>query len=165
MTSERTRTDIWQGLWDAKRMGRYYLAIQQRYQTADRVVVALLLVSGTGSVATLWNMMPDWSQAAFGMAIATVTIWSALGKYSTKAAVAHSICLQCNDLAVEWRALLADVDSHRLDDAEAREAFNRLDQKMNHVTARSGDVGLAINNKINEKSAEEAGKELELSYA
>lgn len=165
MTSERTRTEIWQGLWDAMRMSRYYLAIQQRHQTVDRVVVALLLVSGTGSVATLWSMMPDWSQAAFGMLIAVVTIWSALGRYSAKAAVAQSICLQCNDLAVEWRTLLAEVDGHRLDDAGAREALDRLDQKMNHVTARSGDVGLSTNDKINKRSAEEAGQELELSYA
>ena len=165
MTSERTRTDIWQGLWDAKRMGRYYLAIEQRYQTVDRVVVALLLVSGTGSLVTLWRMMPDWSQAAFGVAIAALAIWSALGRYSAKAAMAHSICLQCDDLALDWRTLLADVDNHRLDDAAAREALNRLDEKMGHVTSRSGDVGLKINDKINKRSAEEAGKELELSYA
>ena len=165
MTSERTRTEIWQGLWDAMRMGRYYSAIQQRHQAVNRVAIALLLLSGTGSVATLWNMMPDWSQAAFGMSIAAVTIWSALGRHAAKAAVAQSICLQCKDLAVEWRTLLADVDSQRLDDAAAREALNRLDHKMNHVTARSGDVGLAINDRINKISAEEAGRELELSYA
>lgn len=165
MVNERTRIDIWQGLWDAKRMGRYYLAIQQRYQTVDRVVVALLLLSGTGSVATLWEMMPDWTQPAFGLAIAAITIWSALGRYSAKAAVAHSICQECDDLAVEWRTLFADADSHRVCDNDARAALNSLDHRMNHVTARSGDVGLSTNDKINERSAKEAAEELELSYA
>ena len=165
MTSERTRTEIWQGLWDAKRLCRYYSAIHQRYQTVDRVVIFLLLLSGTGAVATLSDMMPDWSQAVFGGAIAVLTILSAVGRYSARAAVAHSICLQCNELAVEWRTLLADVDSHQLDDADARDVLNLLDQKLDSVTARSGDVGLPINDKINKKSAEEAGKELEMSYA
>ena len=165
MANDRTRIAIWQGLWDAKRMGRYYLALQQRYQTADRVVVGLLLLSGTGSVATLWEMMAHWTQPAFGLAVAAITIWSVLGRYSTKAAVAHSIGQQCNDLAVEWRTLLADLDGHRIDDVNARDALNRLDHRMSHVTARSGDVGLSTNDKINETSAKEAAKELELSYA
>ena len=165
MTNERTRIDIWQGLWDAKRMGRYYLAVQQRYQMVERMVAGFLLLSGTGSVATLWERMPDWTQPTFGLAVAAATIWSVLGRYSAKAAVAHSICQQCNDLAVEWRTLLADVDGYRINDVDARAALNRLDHRMSHVTARSGDVGLSTNDKINERAANEAARELELSYA
>lgn len=165
MDNDRTRIDIWQGLWDAKRMGRYYLALHQRYQTVDRVVVGLLLLSGTASVATLWETMPPWTQPAFGLVVAAVTIWSVLGRYAAKAAAAHSICQQCNELAVEWRTLLADLDRNRIDDMEARKALDSLDHRMSHATARSGDVGLSMNDKINERSAKEAAEELELSYA
>lgn len=165
MANDRTRIDIWQGLWDAKRMGRYYSALQQRYQRIDRIVVGFLLLSGTGSVATLWDLMQPWTQPVFGLGVAAITIWSVPGRYSAKAAVAHSSCQQCNDLAIEWRTLLADLDGRRIDDEDASQALNSLDHRMGHVTARSGDVGLSTNYKINEKSAKEAAKELELSYA
>ena len=128
-------------------------------------VVGLLLLSGTASVATLWETMPPWTQPAFGLVVAAVTIWSVLGRYAAKAAAAHTICQQCNELAVEWRTLLADLDRNRIDDMEARKALDSLDHRMSHATARSGDVGLSMNDKINERSAKEAAEELELSYA
>ena len=163
--TDRTRTEIWQGLWDAKRMSRYYLAIGHRHQSIDRVIVLLLLTSGTGAVVALWQALPDWSQAVAGVAVAVTTIYSAIGRHATKAATAHSINVQCDDLAINWRDLLAQVDNDQVDESQAREELNRLDRTLQHITSRSGDVGLATNEKINEASAREAAKELELSYA
>ena len=145
-------------------MVRYYLAMHERYQFVDRVIMVLLLTSGTGAVAALWQELPDWTQAVAGVAVAVITICAAVGRYAAKAAVAQSIQVQCNDLAIDWRDLLARVDSVEVDETQAREALNRLDRTMQHITSRSGDAGLATNEKINETSAREAGKELELSY-
>ena len=40
--TERTRTEIWQGLWDAKRMVRYYQTMHKKYQTKNQVTMWLL---------------------------------------------------------------------------------------------------------------------------
>lgn len=163
--TDRTRTEIWQGLWDAKRMSRYYLAMHDRHQVIDRVATVLLLTCGTSAVMALWSALPDWSQAAAGVAVAAVTIYAAIARHAAKAATAQTIHVQCDDLAIDWRDLLAKVDNDALDEFRAREELNRLDRTMQHITSRSGDVGLTTNEKINETSARDAGKELELSYA
>lgn len=165
MVFDQTRNDIWLGLWDAKRMGRYYFAVHQRYQRLDTGLTRVLLLAGTASVFTLWEMMPRYLQPILGAVIAAAAVWSALGHYSAKAAAAHSISVQCDDLAIEWRTLLADVDGNRIDDVAARTELDRLDRKLGHITSRCGDAGLATINKLNEKSAKEASKELEHSYA
>lgn len=163
--TERTRTEIWQGLWDAKRMSRYYLAMHHRHQLIDRWVVVLLLVGGSGAVAALWETLPEWSQAVAGVAVAAFTIYSAIGKHAAKAATSLSIKFQCDDLAIDWRELLASVDNAQVEEDRAREELNRLDRTMQHVTSRSGDVGLAMDEKINETSALEAAEELRIAYA
>lgn len=165
IVTDRTRTEIWQGLWDAKRMSRYYLAMHHRHQMIDRVVVFLLLCSGTSAVVALWQALPDWSQAAAGVTVAVVTIFSAMGRHAAKAATAQAIKVQCDDLGIDWRELLANVDSGLVDESRAREELNRLDRTMQHFTSRSGDVGLTTNEKLNETSAREASQELESSYA
>ena len=162
---ERTRTEIWQGMWDAKRLARYYQVTQQRNQRMDRIVTAALLTAGSASAATLWDLVPDWGQGLLALAVAALTIWAAISRYAAKAVTAHSISQQCNDLVIEWRSLMADVDTSRLDDLEARQSLDRLDDKMGHVTARSGDAGLTYDEQLNEQTAKDAAEEMKISYA
>ena len=163
--TDRTRTEIWQSLWDAKRLSRYYLAIGHRHQLIDRLIMLLLLSNSTGAVLAFWLALPDWSQAVAGVAVVVAAVYSAIGRHAAKAATAQSINVQCDDLAIDWRDLLAQVDNDQVDETRAREEFNRLDRTMQHVTSRAGGVGLTTNEKINEMSAREAAKELESSYA
>ena len=168
MVTERTRTEIWQGLWDAKRMVRYYQMVHKRYQTLNQATMWILVVLGTSALAVLWDKMPPLVQAAMGLAVAGMSLWVLFADYAAKAAVAHSIALRCEEFAIEWTNLFAEVydpENTAMDEQRARESMENFKKRLANATYASGYAKLADNDKINQKATVDAAEELEASYA
>ena len=165
MISDRTRTEIWQGMWDAKRMVRYYQHMHRRYRRWNLITMWLLVMLGTSALATLWEEMPSEFQPIAGVLVAATSVWILLGDFAAKAATALSIAQRCGNLAADWAGLFAGVDSgddEALDEAKARELLRVLKQQLSDATYASG---LTDSDRINERASEDAATELERSYA
>ena len=167
MISDRTRTEIWQGLWDAKRMVRYYEQMHERYRKRNLMTMLLLVTLGTSALATLWEKMPAEFQPIAGVLVAAVSLWILLADYAAKAATALSIAHRCGDLAADWADLFAYVDGEdeEPDEAKARATLHALKQRLRDATYASGHARLTDSDKINEKASEDAATEMEQSYA
>ena len=166
--TKRTRTEIWQGLWDAKRMVRYYQSMHKRYQTKNQVTMWLLVVLGTSALAVLWDKMPGLVQTIMGLAVAGMSLWILFADYAAKSAVAHSISLQCDELVNEWTDLFAKVaiaSETTIDEPEARDSMGNLKSRLAAVTYVSGHAKLTDNDKINTQASTDAAEELKESYA
>lgn len=168
MVSDRTRTEIWQGLWDAKRMVRYYQHMHRRYRKWNLITMWLLVLLGTSALATLWEEMPSEFQPVAGVLVAAMSLWILFGDFAAKAATALSIAQRCEDLAADWTDLFAGVDlddGEAADEANARRSLRTLEQQLRDATYVSGHAGLTDSEKINEKASEDATAELEGSFA
>ena len=164
--SEQTRTDVWQGWWDAARLTRYYQAVRDLHQRRHAALVAAILLCGTGAMATLIASVPDWLQPVFGFAVAALSVWIAVSSYAVKAAMANTISIECQEIERELSNLMALVDDpNNPPESEIRDCLVDLDARMDKATARTGYVGMTNNDKLNNRMAIEASKVLEASYA
>ena len=165
--AERTRNDVWQGLWDAHRMVRYYQAVHKRNQRSNRTTMWALVVFGTSALATILEEVPDVFQPVAGLLLAAGSLWVLFADYAGKAAVALSIAHQCEELKIEWATLFARLDdsNNAMDEPQARRCLDDLKRRMKDATYRSGDAKLSDNDRINIKATIEATDELSGSYA
>jgi hypothetical protein len=115
-------------------------------------------------MATLMASVPDWLQPVFGFAIAALSVWIAVSSYAVKAAMANTISIECQQIEHELSNLMALVDDPD-NPPESEIRLVDLDARMDKATARAGYVGMANNDKLNNRMAIEAGKVLEASYA
>ena len=167
MVNERTRTEVWQGLWDAHRMVRYYQAMHGRYQLFNRVSMWALVVFGTSAFATIWERMPDIVLPIAGLLVAGGALWVLFADYAAKSAIAHAIAKQCDDLVSKWATLFArlEVPDEGIDEQLARKLLDDLQRRMRDTTYRSGDAKLRDNERINERATTAATEDLTASYA
>lgn len=167
MIGERTRNEVWQGLWDAHRMVRYYQAVHKGNQRWNRITMWALVFFGTSALATTLEDVPSAFQPVAGVLLAAGSLWVLFADYAAKAAVALSIAHQCEDLKVEWATLFAALDdpSGTMDEPQARVRLDDLKRRMKDATYRSGDAKLTDNARINERATAEATDELKGSYA
>ena len=166
--SETTRTEIYQGLWDAKRMVRYYQSMHQKYQKKNKYTMGLLVLFGTSALTALWDKLPGLVQAIMGLAVAILSLWILFADYAAKSAVAHSIALQCDELVNEWANLFAKVavaSETTIDETQARSAMQDLNRRLASTTYASGYAKLTDNAKVNKQASTDAAEELKGSYA
>lgn len=167
MVTEGTRNEVWLGLWDARRMVRYYQAVHGRYQRWNRITLWVLVVFGTSALVPVWDRIPDVAQPAAGLLVAAMSLWILFADYAAKSAVAHSIAVQCEELASEWATLFARLNNpdDETEEQQARQSLDDLKRRMRDATYRSGDAKLVDNERINKEAAAAATKELTASYA
>lgn len=158
---------MWQGLWDARRMVRYYQALYTQYQRRNRFTLWALALFGAGALVPVWDRIPDVVQPVAGLLVAATSLWILFADYATKSAVSHSIAAQCEELASEWATLFARLDNpdEEAEEQQTRRSLDDLKRRMRDATYRSGDAKLVDNEKINEKATAAATAELKASYA
>ena len=163
------RHEIWQGLLDAARLVRYYEALYNRYQRWHQIVRVVLLASATGVIGLLaGNLSDPWTyilQPILGIAIVLVVIVDLVGRFAEKAAVLHTISVNCSRLDNEWHELWADCQAGEasMDDLAHRNA--ELSQKQTEVTSAAGDAHILDSRRLNERCWVEACRVEELRYA
>ena len=155
MVSPQTREDVWYTLLDVDRLARYFNRVSVRYGKAGNAVrVALFVVSATGAF-TLLNQWPWWVQVIITVALGVVLavdFWLNPGKTSI---VLHSISVEYQRLEDEWRELWSDVNRPGASEDDIRARSRHLKEKMSMVDARVRDSYNGLNDKLNEKCADE----------
>ena len=138
VVTERTRTEVWQGLWDVHRMVRYYQAAHGRYLLYNSVSMCALMIFGAIALMATWEPIPDIVLPVAGLLTAGIVLWILFAGYAAKSAVAHTISSRCADLAIEWSTLSARVDNPEADINEqlARRLLDDLKRRMLSLTWR-----------------------------
>ncbi len=160
MVDEGIRTRIWNGLWEAKSLFRYYQVVRYHYELWNKWTLILLAFFGTGSLATIFEQVPYWAQPLFGLMVFGITIWVMLADYSSKAAVAHAIAGRCGELAEQWDDLFLDVDGYRIDELEARGRLVQLNRDLRQTTAESGVAKIRPNKALTRRCFLDTREEL-----
>lgn len=132
MVNERTRTEVWQGLWDAHRVAHDYQAAHRRYQFYNAVCICALIVFGAAALVATWERIPDVVLPVAGLLVAGIALWTLFANYAAKSAVAHALSGQCADLAIEWSTLSARLESadEDIDEPLARKHLDDLKRRM-----------------------------------
>lgn len=163
--TDGTRHAVWNDLLDAARLTRYAERMESRYRTLHWTVRFLLLLSASGSVATILGMIPEgWLRQLPNLAIAVLIAWDFMSDYATKIAVLNSAKRECQDLETEWRQLWLDVDSATADDAAVRERNRELSRRLGRATIPM-DVHVKVSEQVNAASTADAYRTMEQRYA
>ena len=88
--TDATRHAVWSEMLDAARMTRYAEKMESRFRSLHTAVRFGLLLSATGSVATILDMLPGQWRMAPNLAIAVLVTWDFMSDYGTKIAVLNS---------------------------------------------------------------------------
>lgn len=166
--SEQTRNEVWQGFLDAVRLGRYYAALSDRHRRHHQLLRFALLVAAAGVISTFLNLLPEdfqWVAEIASALIGVLVIWDLVSDDAKKAAILHSISIECGDLENRWRDLWAAVDQEDSGDVEIRNEIRKLADRTLRVTARAGDSDIREDQRLNRKSAEIAYKVMTDRYA
>ena len=162
--TEGTRHAVWSEMLDAARMTRYAEKMESRFRNRHSAVRFGLLLSATGSVATILNMLPEQWQMIPNLGIAVLVTWDFMSDYGTKIAVLNSARRECQDLETEWRQLWLDVDSATVTDSDIRERNKELSRRLGRATIPM-DVHVKVSEKINVATTADAYRVTEDRYA
>ena len=111
--SEQTRNEVWQGLPDAARLEGYYVALSDRHRRNHRRLRFALLVAAAGDISTFLNLLPEdfqWIAEIASAPIVVFVIRDLVSDDAKKAAILHTISVECGDLENQWRDSWSAVD-------------------------------------------------------
>ena len=165
MATEQTRNDVWRGLLEVARLVRYYEKPSDRQRRNRLVTPFLLLGAAGGGIAALLDLLPTNMQLLASGMIALLVVWDFVADYAKKAAILHTIGLECSALESEWRELWANVNEGDLNEDEARRGNQQLERRMLAVTGRAGYADVREDRKLNEKCEKAAYKVVAERYA
>ena len=156
MVTDRTRDDVWAEMLDVARLVRYYEALSDRYRRYGVWLRVALLVSMGGGFWAVLGAFPLWAQLGAGLAVSVIAILDLVMNFSKKAAVAHTITLECGLLEKEWRDLWAYVENEDADETEARDWNRRLSGRLEEIIGWAGHADIGGDDKLNRKCADSA---------
>ena len=156
--SGATRNDTWGLMLDLERQVRYYGKLADRYSLRYRAIRYFLLmgVLGEGAAVYFLSGRPPllWVLGGLGAAgLGFATIFDAVTNYAETAAVLRLTSELCDELKTEGEKLWRDIESNRLEDAEAEARYREITDHWFRATRR---VGLALHNHDNVEAAKEA---------
>lgn len=165
MVSDTTRNAVWQELLDAARLARYYASLADRHRRKRRIVQFLLMAAATSGIIGLLGLLPEFVQRAAVAAIAIVVAWDLFGDYAKKAAVLHTISIECNRIHSQWQNLWLEIDRPDLEDADALRQCEMLGRRLIEITGQAGLVGVDVDAKLNKTCAADTYKVMRERYA
>ena len=165
MTTASTRRVVWNGLLDVSRQVRYYGELSGHYSQWNTRLLFGLIFGGSGEALLILSKAPAYLSILLALAIAAIAALAVAGDYAKKAAVAHSICLECSYLEMEWESLWNRIDSADFSDDSALKRDQELCQRLIAATSRAAPAGIDENRKLNEKCWAETCTVLEQQYA
>ena len=162
---EHIEQEIWEHLFDACRLVRYYAYISDRYRKKHTVVRFVLFVSATAGVASFINALEYKWQLACGLVLAAAIAVDFVLDWGRKSAILHAISVHCGLLESEWEKLWADMRSMDMEDAEIIAKDRELSHTMLIITSTIGFSDISENHKLNERCLDEAAEYLRSRYA
>lgn len=156
------RNAVWQQLLDAERLSRYYGKLTDRHRTWQRIPRYLMGVSSVvGAAAIMFET--DWTAnavylPAFLLVIAAV-VWDFIHDHGDKAAILHSISVECSEYETELQDLWRSVDAEQPSkESHIRARLKDIESGMQRITSRAGYAGVKVDEKLNEKAQKEGFK-------
>ena len=165
MASEGVRHAVWNGLLDVNRQARYYGVQSGRYNTWSTRLTVVFAMVGSADVASVLAAADHRVGMALALLIGILAVVASVGDFAKKAAVLHSIGLECDHLASEWEELWVGTHSGKLSDSTALTRNQELIRRLIAATNRAGQSGVRENRKVNKKCWIEACMMLENKYA
>ena len=164
MTIASARRVVWNGLLDVNRQVRYYGKLSDRYSQLNKYILFGLIFGGSGEALLILSEVWAVLSISVALAIAATAAWAVAGDYAKKAAVAHSICLECSYLAMEWESLWNRIDSADFSDDSVLNRNQELCQRLIAATSRAIPGDIHENRKLNDKCWAETCAVLEQQY-
>ena len=165
MVSDTTRNAVWQELLDAARLARYYASLADRHLRKCRINRFLLMAAATCGIVGLLDPGLAFMQQAGAAAVAILVVCDFFGDFAKKAAVLHTICIECNRLESQWQDLWLEIDRPDLEDADALRQCEMLGQRLIDVTGQAGFVGVTVDAKLNQTCAADTYKVMRERFA
>ena len=149
------RNRIWNGMMDAERISRYYMAVSVKMNRLHFFFTVFIISS---SIFLSGGLISDWPIGSFlpsvsiGLMIATV--WSSYRDYSKRASIASVIADKCRAVALEWKNLWVKYELPEV--MVSLDQIEYLDKRMDAITSSIHIPSLGLSERTNKKCAEEA---------
>ena len=165
MVTDQMRSIVWQEYLDAARLVRYYEALSDKYRRNHLIVRFLLLAAAASGIAALLDLLPAIAQLLATALVALIVAWDFVSDYAKKAAVLHTISIECSELESEWQQLWTEINDDALSTVEVLHRNNRLSRRILGVTSWAGLADIREDQELNEKCAESAYRVMVDRYA
>ena len=168
-TYRQLEHNVWQEMRHATRYARYYYELSNRERWKHRSTRYVLLGAMIlGTVALSGHIPTPWSQfvqlAAAVLAIGT-TAWDFMSSYANRAAILHSICIDCMRVEHDLDTLWTSVRAERIDFDAAESRREALAGRLLEITSQSSFAEVTEDRVLNEKCLNEADEVLEARHA
>ncbi len=164
-TFEGVKDEVWQHLYDAARLVRYYAYLSDKYRLGNTIVRFFLYFSATSGVVSFTGELSyDW-QLGFGIILAVTITVDFVFDMGKKASALHSISVHCGLLESDWEKLLADIMTTEMTISEIITKDKELSHSLVLVTSTVGFLDISENHKLNDRCADEAADYLRSRYA
>ena len=163
----QVRNAVWQQLLDAERYSRYYGALSDRHRNCYRWLRFFLLFAAVGGIARFLDLFPAsfaWISELSAIVIIALVIWEFMADYSTKAAILHTITIECGELQNDLDHLWLSLDQHSVGTPEVIDGLQRIDDAFTRLTARAGYAGVSQDTTLNQSVTEDAYKVIHDRY-
>lgn len=126
METEAFRRRVWDEMIFAGMRAQYFGELVRRYQELEKILRVAVLVSSSGSAATVMSAAPSWLKLGFPIVAASGSFWLLFSQYGTMARDAA-------DLHAGWSAIEARYERlwNRLDSDSAASDFNKIYEDAN----------------------------------
>ena len=164
MVSEQTRNSVWQEFIDQERLVRYYEALSEKYMKWHFWTRFVLSLAAIGGIGALLTQLPDIVQQIAGVLVALVVVWDLVQAPARKAAVLHTISIECSRLQIEFKQLWAETNDNEAKDDEIRSKLSRLETRVLEVTSWAGHAAVQGHTKLNEQAEETGSRVIKETY-
>lgn len=155
MITDQARNEVWQEIYDATRLIRYYSALLVRYRRYYWWTRIALLASGTAGVAAFFELLPSFFNLVFGALIALVIVVEVVVNLSNQVTVLQTTIRDCTELEGEWRDLWHRINREDISENETWEKIRQLSQRGLVVTSRAAE-NVQQDQRLNEECEEAA---------
>lgn len=140
------REQIWYTMLDAERLSRYYARLSTRFQRKQFWLNIAVAFCSLAAASVLLAQIDVIVPAVLFFVVSGGVTWGIFADYSKKAAIANITTKECSAIAVELRQLWRNPGV-----PDALERAISLEKRLDSIT----HVGFEIDDKLNEKCAEE----------
>ena len=164
--SDRTRSNVFNGLCDAERSVRCFRDEHRKHtkrlwgQLAGAPYFAPLIIT---SFQDVWNMLDQGVQILLSI-IPVSGFLIVRRRDGYKGAVAHFVQEECGEVANEMRKLLEAIDADVVLDREARDRLSALSDKLGVATNKASIARITISESKRRKVQQEVVNDLGGTY-
>lgn len=120
------REQVWMGILESDRLGRYYSAIADKARKKHQLLSVGITLAASSALAVFLTQLPEFFAGGFLVSVAFATVWTLYADYSGKAVMADVAANQYRDLSTEWRKLWYSEEITQ----EKIQEFQRLDNRI-----------------------------------